>query len=68
MKLVVHYLNKVGIAGDLQSMVSLVFFLLFLFIMYIILKGDKKEYKSYGNFPFEEGSATENFDSQDKIQ
>ena len=68
MKLVVHYLNKVGIAGDLQSFVSLAFFLLFIFILYIVLKGNKKEYKAYGDFPMEDGTTTNELDSQNKTQ
>jgi cbb3-type cytochrome oxidase subunit 3 len=67
MKLVVYYLNKVGIASELQSFVSLFFFLLFLFIIYVIVKGNKREYTAYGDFPLEDGT-TQNFDSQEKIQ
>ncbi|MCK5857509.1 MAG: CcoQ/FixQ family Cbb3-type cytochrome c oxidase assembly chaperone [Bacteroidales bacterium] len=67
MKLAIYYLNKVGFAGDLQSFVSLFFFLLFVFILYIIFTGNKKVYKAYGDLPFED----ENFDnlgSQNKKQ
>ncbi len=66
MKLAVHYLNKVGIAGDLQSLVSLLFFLLFVFIIYVIIKGNKKEYASYGELPLEDGTISDNVDSNDK--
>jgi cbb3-type cytochrome oxidase subunit 3 len=68
MKLIVQYLNKVGFAADLQSIVSLVFFLLFLFILYIILRGNNREYKSYGDFPLEEDTFSKNDDSPVKIQ
>ena len=54
MKLALHYLNKVEFAGDLQSLVSLFFFLLFIFILYVIITGNKKEYEAYGNLPIEE--------------
>jgi len=67
MKLAIYYLNKVGIAGDLQSFVSLFFFLLFIFILYIILRGNKKEYDSYGDFPLEDGSL-DNTSSKNKTQ
>ncbi len=67
MKLAIYYLNKVGFAGDLQSFVSLFFFLLFAFIMYVIIRGSKKEYKEYGDLPFEEG-LIDNADSQNKTQ
>lgn len=67
MKLAIHYLNKVGFAGDSQSIVSLVFFLLFVFILYIIFKGNKREYESYGNMPFDDANS-QNFNSQDKTQ
>ena len=61
MKLVIHYLNKVGIAADLQSGVFLFFFLLFLFIMYVIIKGNKQEYREYGNMPLKEDSNNSEF-------
>ncbi|RUA24623.1 MAG: hypothetical protein DSY76_07570 [Bacteroidetes bacterium] len=67
MKLAIHYLNKVGFAGDLQSFVSLFFFLLFVFIIYVIIRGGKKEYEEFGNLPFEEG-VVDNADSQNKTQ
>mgnify|MGYP006995560380 CR=1 FL=1 len=67
MKLIVYYLNKVGLAADLQSMVSLVFFMLFLFILYIVIKGNRKEYDAYGEFPLEEDTIAEKIDSQEKI-
>ena len=67
MKLAIHYLNKVGFAGDLQSLISLFFFLLFIFILYVILTGNKKEYKAYGNFPLEDGSLN-NTNSLNKTQ
>lgn len=67
MKLAIHYLNKVGFAGDSQSIVSLVFFLLFIFILYIIFKGNKKEYEAYGDLPLEDANS-ENFNSQEKTQ
>jgi len=66
MKLAIHYLNKVGFAGDLQSWVSLFFFLLFIFILYVILTGNKKEYEGYGDFPLEDGVTDVN--SQNKTQ
>ncbi len=68
MKLAIHYLNKVGFAGHSQSMVSLVFFLLFVFILYMIFKGNKKEYKDYGNLPLEDNDSTEKFNSQEKTK
>jgi len=67
MKLAIYYLNKVGFAGDLQSFVSLFFFLLFIFIIYVIFRGNKKEYKNFGDMPFEEG-LVDNVDSQNKTQ
>jgi len=67
MKLAIYYLNKVGFAGDLQSFVSLFFFLLFLFIVYMIFSGNKKEYKKYGDLPFEEENL-DNYGSQNKTQ
>lgn len=60
MKLALHYLKKVGIAPDLQSMVSLSFFLLFIFILYMIIKGNKKEYIGYGDMPLEGESSKSN--------
>jgi cbb3-type cytochrome oxidase subunit 3 len=66
MKLVVYYLNKAGIAADLQSLVSLVFFLLFVFIVYIVWKGNKKEYQEYGNLPLDD--SLDNVNSQNKTQ
>ncbi len=66
MKLAIHYLNKVGFAGDLQSWVSLVFFLMFIFILYVIFRGNKKEYEEYGDFPLEDGVTNAN--SQNKTQ
>ena len=67
MKLAIYYLNKVGFAGDLQSFVSLFFFLLFIFIIYVVFRGNKKEYKNFGDIPFEEG-LVDNVDSQNKTQ
>jgi len=67
MKLAIYYLNKVGIAGDLQSAVSLFFFLLFVFIMYIIFRGDKKEYEDFGELPLQDGLSEDN-NSQNKTQ
>ncbi len=67
MKLAIHYLNKVGFAGDTQSIVSLVFFLLFTFILFIIIKGNKKEYESFGNLPLDDANS-DNFNSQEKTQ
>jgi len=65
MKLAIYYLNKVGIAGDLQSFVSLFFFLLFVFIVYVIIRGNKKEYEEFGEQPLHDG-LTENNNSQNK--
>jgi len=67
MKLAVYYLNKVGIAGDLQSLVSLFFFLLFVFIIYMIWKGNKKEYQEYGNLPLDDNTM-DSYNSQNKTQ
>jgi len=67
MKLAIHYLNKVGFAGDLQSFVSLFFFLLFIFVIYVIFRGNKQEYKEYGELPFDEG-LVDNADSKNKTQ
>lgn len=67
MKLAIYYLNKVGFAGDLQSFVSLFFFLLFVFILYMIFRGNKKEYEEFGDMPFEDDSIN-NVSSQNKTQ
>jgi cbb3-type cytochrome oxidase subunit 3 len=67
MKLAIYYLNKVGIAGDLQSFVSLFFFLLFAFIIYVIVRGNKKEYEEYGELPLHDG-LVENNNSQNNTQ
>ena len=67
MKLAIYYLNKVGIAGDLQSAVSLFFFLLFIFIIYVIIRGNKREYEEFGELPLQDG-LVENNDSQNKTQ
>ena len=67
MKLAIYYLNKVGFAGDLQSFVSLFFFILFVFIIYVIFRGNKKEYEEFGSMPFEEG-LVDQANSQNKTQ
>jgi len=67
MKLAIYYLNKVGFAGDLQSFVSLFFFILFVFIIYVIFRGNKKTYKEFGDMPFEEG-LVDQANSQNKTQ
>ena len=67
MKLAIYYLNKVGIAGDLQSFVSLFFFLLFAFIIYVIIRGNKKEYEEFGELPLHDGLIEDN-NSQNKTQ
>ena len=53
MKLVRQYLEKVDFAGDLQSIVFAFFFVLFLVIVYFVLKGNKKQYKDYGDMPLD---------------
>ncbi len=67
MKLAIYYLNKVGIAGDLQSAVSLFFFLLFIFIIYVIIRGNKREYEEFGELPLQD-ELVENNNSQNKTQ
>ncbi|RLD43774.1 MAG: hypothetical protein DRI86_09180 [Bacteroidetes bacterium] len=66
MKLAIHYIREMTIAVDSQSIVSLLFFLFFIYVSYIIITGNKKEYKEFGEFPFEDGLASNKFDSQDK--
>jgi len=67
MKLAIYYLNKVGIAGNLQSAVSLFFFLLFVFIIYVIIRGNKREYEEYGELPLQD-EFVDNNNSQNKTQ
>ena len=55
-----------AIAIDMQSIVSLLFFIFFIFVTYIIITGNKKEYQEFGEFPLEDGLISDKFDSQDK--
>ena len=66
MKLAIHYIRDMAIAIDMQSIVSLLFFLFFIFVSYIIITGNKKEYKEFADAPFEDGLVSNKFDSQDK--
>ena len=68
MKLAIHYIREMAIAIDMQSFVSLAFFLFFIFVTYIIITGNKKEYKEFGNFPLDDEFVSENLDSQEKRQ
>ena len=66
MKLAIHYIREMAIAVDMQSIISLLFFVFFIFVSYIIITGNKKEYKQYSEFPFEDSLVSDKFDSQDK--
>jgi len=66
MKLAIHYIRDMAIAIDMQSIVSLLFFLFFVFVSYMIISGNKKEYKEFGEFPLEDSLVSDKFDSQDK--
>ena len=68
MKLAIHYIREMAIAIDMQSFVSLAFFLFFIFVIYIIITGNKNEYKEFGNFPLDDEFVSENLDSQEKRQ
>ena len=68
MKLAIHYIREMAIAIDMQSFVSLAFFLFFIFVIYVIIRGNKDEYKEFGNFPLDDEFVSENIDSQEKRQ